>query len=250
MRLWTAAASTACGDLGGRAPAGPSRSRGGQADVRVGGPAPERPLPRPVPGPGWSASREGLRRQGRRLGLAGQPADRPPPQELACTERELSDRRRVRRGLPRPYRPPGEHPRSLAGLWRHHLAEPWADVPVDEVTPAAVRAWHAKAGRTAGPTALAQSYRLLRAVLNVAVADEVIARPTRADCVVPARPRPRARPGRSPRSRPCNWPSNWGKTGEPSATGSSCSCSPSAACGSVRPLHCAAPTYWRTGGCA
>jgi integrase len=62
-----------------------------------------------------------------------------------------------------------------AGLWRHHLAEPWADVPVDEVTPAAVRAWHAKAGRTAGPTALAQSYRLLRAVLNVAVADEVIA---------------------------------------------------------------------------
>jgi integrase len=62
-----------------------------------------------------------------------------------------------------------------AGLWRHHLAEPWADVPVDEVTPAAVRSWHAKAGRTTGPTALAQSYRLLRAILNVAVADEVIA---------------------------------------------------------------------------
>jgi integrase len=61
-----------------------------------------------------------------------------------------------------------------AGLWRHHLAEAWDDVPVDEVTPAAVRSWHAKAGRTAGPTALAQSYRLLRAILNVAVADEVI----------------------------------------------------------------------------
>ncbi len=40
--------------------------------------------------------------------------------------------------------------------------------------PAAVRSWHAKAGRTTGPTALAQSYRLLRAILNVAVADEVI----------------------------------------------------------------------------
>ncbi len=61
-----------------------------------------------------------------------------------------------------------------AGLWRHHLAGPWADVPVDEVTPAAVRSWHAKAGRTTGPTAVAQSYRLLRAILNVAVADEVI----------------------------------------------------------------------------
>ncbi|RBY75803.1 site-specific integrase [Geodermatophilus sp. TF02-6] len=62
-----------------------------------------------------------------------------------------------------------------AGLWRHHLAEPWSDVPVDEVTPAAIRAWHARAGRTTGPTSLAQSYRLLRAVLNVAVADEAIA---------------------------------------------------------------------------
>lgn len=62
-----------------------------------------------------------------------------------------------------------------AGLWRHHLAKPWADAPVDEVTPAAVRSWHAKAGRTTGPTAVAQSYRLLRAILNVAVADEAIA---------------------------------------------------------------------------
>jgi len=61
-----------------------------------------------------------------------------------------------------------------SGLWRHHLAGPWADVSVDEVTAAAVRSWHAKAGRTTGPTALAQSYRLLRAILNVAVADEAI----------------------------------------------------------------------------
>jgi integrase len=42
------------------------------------------------------------------------------------------------------------------------------------VTPTAVRSWHVRAGRTTGPTALAQSYRLLRAILNVAVADEVI----------------------------------------------------------------------------
>jgi integrase len=62
-----------------------------------------------------------------------------------------------------------------AGLWRHHLAAHWADVPVDEVTPASVRSWHAKAARTTRPTALAQSYRLLRAILNVSVADEAIA---------------------------------------------------------------------------
>jgi integrase len=61
-----------------------------------------------------------------------------------------------------------------ASLWRHHLAEAWARVPVYEVTPTAVRSWHVQAGRTTGPTALAQSYRFLRAILNVAVADEVI----------------------------------------------------------------------------
>ncbi len=61
-----------------------------------------------------------------------------------------------------------------AGLWRHHLAKVWAHVPVDEVTPAGVRSWHAKAGGSTRPTALAQSYRLLRAILNVAVADEAI----------------------------------------------------------------------------
>src|SRR3954469_13279943 len=47
--------------------------------------------------------------------------------------------------------------------------------PVDKVAPAAIRSWHAKAGRTTRPTALAQSYRLLRAILNVSVADEAIA---------------------------------------------------------------------------
>lgn len=60
------------------------------------------------------------------------------------------------------------------GLWRHHLAETWAHVPLDEITPAAVRSWHAQAGGTTRPTALAQSYRLLRAILNVAVVDEAI----------------------------------------------------------------------------
>lgn len=61
------------------------------------------------------------------------------------------------------------------GLWRLHLAETWADVPVADVTAARVRQWHEAASRTTRPTALAQSYRLLRSLLNVAVRDEVIA---------------------------------------------------------------------------
>jgi integrase len=65
-------------------------------------------------------------------------------------------------------------PALYASLWRHHLADAWGEFLVDEVTPTAVRSWHVQAGRTTGPTALAQSYRLLRAILNVAVADEVI----------------------------------------------------------------------------
>ena len=61
------------------------------------------------------------------------------------------------------------------GLWRLHLAEPWSAVAVGDVTPAKVRAWHTAAAKNTGPTALAQSYRLLRSILGVAVADEVIA---------------------------------------------------------------------------
>lgn len=68
-----------------------------------------------------------------------------------------------------------ESTRSLyAGLWRLHLALHWATVPVGDVTPAKVRAWHTAAAKGTGPTALAQSYRLLRSILGVAVADEVI----------------------------------------------------------------------------
>jgi integrase len=40
--------------------------------------------------------------------------------------------------------------------------------------PTAVRSWHVQAGRKTGPTALAQAYGLLRAILTIAVADEAI----------------------------------------------------------------------------
>jgi len=61
-----------------------------------------------------------------------------------------------------------------ASTWRLHLAPTWQDVSVDAVTSQRVRAWHAAAARTTAPTALAQAYRLLRAILNVAVDDDAI----------------------------------------------------------------------------
>jgi len=62
-----------------------------------------------------------------------------------------------------------------ANLWRLHLAETWEGAPVGDVSAAGVRAWHDAAKRTTGATVLAQSYRLLRAVFNMAVHDELIA---------------------------------------------------------------------------
>lgn len=62
-----------------------------------------------------------------------------------------------------------------ANLWRLHLAGTWEDAPVGEVTAPAVRAWHDAAKRETGTTVLAQAYRLLRAIFNTAVHDELIA---------------------------------------------------------------------------
>jgi hypothetical protein len=59
---------------------------------------------------------------------------------------------------------------------RLHLGE-LLDKPIATITPPMVRAWHAKALRgTGGREAISQSYRLIRAVLNVAVQDGAIVR--------------------------------------------------------------------------
>lgn len=51
------------------------------------------------------------------------------------------------------------------------------DRPIATITPPIVRAWHAKALRgSGGRTAISQSYRFIRAVLNVAVQDGAIVR--------------------------------------------------------------------------
>jgi integrase len=62
-----------------------------------------------------------------------------------------------------------------------HIYPTFKDVPVVDVKPAAVRAWHAQLARGDGkkvkdrPTARAHAYGLLRTILHTAVADEVIA---------------------------------------------------------------------------
>lgn len=64
------------------------------------------------------------------------------------------------------------HERNL----RLHLA-PLATVPVKSLTPSLVRTWYATAIRgTGGNTSIDQSYRLLRAVLNTAVREGLLAK--------------------------------------------------------------------------
>lgn len=50
------------------------------------------------------------------------------------------------------------------------------ELPLDRITPTIVRGWHATLLRDGSPTPARQSYALLRAVLNTAVADELIVR--------------------------------------------------------------------------
>lgn len=80
---------------------------------------------------------------------------------------------------------------------RLHLA-PILDVPLRSVSPTLVRQWHATAMRgPGGKTSIAQSYRFLRMVMNVAVSDGLIARnPCRIKGAgnVPTKERPVATP--------------------------------------------------------
>jgi hypothetical protein len=64
--------------------------------------------------------------------------------------------------------------------YRHSL-DAWVlpilgDVPIDRVTPAHIRGWHAQVSATTRPTAVRQAYAVRRAVLNTAVADDLLQR--------------------------------------------------------------------------
>lgn len=66
-------------------------------------------------------------------------------------------------------------PKTAAG-YRHQLQKglvTFTDMPIDDITPAAVRIWHVERCKTA-KTAAASEARLLRAVLNVAIEDGII----------------------------------------------------------------------------
>jgi integrase len=56
-----------------------------------------------------------------------------------------------------------------------HIYPRFGDVPVVDISPTAVREWHATLRERTGPTARALAYGLLRTIMNTAVADELIA---------------------------------------------------------------------------
>jgi integrase len=58
------------------------------------------------------------------------------------------------------------------GLLDRHLYPTLGAMQLDQISPAAVRAWHSKLDT--GPTRRAHAYSLLRTILNTAVADDVI----------------------------------------------------------------------------
>mgnify|MGYP005994415269 FL=1 len=68
------------------------------------------------------------------------------------------------------------------GLLRVHIAPSIGQAPIGKLTPSAVRRWHTDLAADASPYTAAKAYRMLRAVLNTAVKDELIVRnPCRLD---------------------------------------------------------------------
>jgi integrase len=61
-------------------------------------------------------------------------------------------------------------------LLKKHLLPHLGDWDLDEITPPRVRTWRAQRLKATGPTVVAKSYRLLKAVLETAVDDELIRR--------------------------------------------------------------------------
>jgi len=79
-------------------------------------------------------------------------------------------------------------------LLKRHLLSTFAQVPLAEITTAAVRAWHAGIGRHR-PTTAAKAYRLLRSILATALADGLtVSNP----CVIKGVGQERAPEGRVP----------------------------------------------------
>ncbi|WP_108666286.1 tyrosine-type recombinase/integrase [Euzebya rosea] len=68
------------------------------------------------------------------------------------------------------------------GLLRLHIGPTIGQAAIGKITPASVRRWHTDLAASASSDTAAKAYRMLRAVLNTAVADELIVRnPCRLD---------------------------------------------------------------------
>ncbi len=65
---------------------------------------------------------------------------------------------------------------SYTWLLGKYLLPEFGDVPMNRITPSLVRAWHARLVRSVGPSSVALSYALLRAICNTAVREEVLLR--------------------------------------------------------------------------
>lgn len=62
------------------------------------------------------------------------------------------------------------------GLLRRNLTPYFHDIPLIQISPERVREWYGGVASTAGQSQAAKSYRLLRAILNTAVEEDLIAR--------------------------------------------------------------------------
>jgi len=75
---------------------------------------------------------------------------------------------------------PNLRPRTVTlyeSMLRRHLAPTFGNVPVSEITYADVRAWRqARLDSGLGPVTVAKAYRLLQAIMNTAVEDELVKR--------------------------------------------------------------------------
>lgn len=61
-------------------------------------------------------------------------------------------------------------------LMRLHILPTFGDVDLDEIAPPHVRSWRAERRKATGATAVAKSYRLLKAIMETAADDELIRR--------------------------------------------------------------------------
>lgn len=74
---------------------------------------------------------------------------------------------------------PGLKPRTkelYEALLRNHITPTLGKTPMGELSPSQVRAWHSRLASGKSKTTPAKAYRLLRAICNTAVADEIILR--------------------------------------------------------------------------